>query len=128
MSRTTLIARSEVWVAPVTKGRFTHVAHIRVNRGYTDFGYSKYGTSAGLARDALMRWLDMWESGWRELPVTIASPTYGPYVPPTQSVTAAAAMLGRRGGLKGGPARAAKLTPEQLSEIGRKGAAGRWKR
>jgi general stress protein YciG len=38
----------------------------------------------------------------------------------------AAVALGRRGGLKGGKARAANLTPEQLSEIGRKGAAARW--
>ena len=33
----------------------------------------------------------------------------------------------RAGGLKGGPARADKLTPEQRSEIARKGAAARWK-
>lgn len=38
----------------------------------------------------------------------------------------AAVALGRRGGLKGGKARAANLTQEQLSEIGKKGAAARW--
>ena len=38
----------------------------------------------------------------------------------------AAAELGRRGGLKGGPARAAKLTAEERSEIGKKAAAKRW--
>lgn len=38
----------------------------------------------------------------------------------------AAVSLGRRGGLKGGKARAAKLTPEQRKEIARKGAAKRW--
>lgn len=38
----------------------------------------------------------------------------------------AAVELGRRGGLKGGKARAAKLTPEQRSEIARKAAAARW--
>jgi hypothetical protein len=32
----------------------------------------------------------------------------------------------RRGGLKGGRARADKLTPEQRSEIARKAAAKRW--
>lgn len=37
-----------------------------------------------------------------------------------------AVELGRRGGLKGGKARAAKLTPEQRSEIARKAAAKRW--
>jgi hypothetical protein len=33
---------------------------------------------------------------------------------------------GRRGGLKGGKARAAKLSPEQRSEIARKAARARW--
>ncbi|MEE9325597.1 MAG: histone H1 [Dehalococcoidia bacterium] len=37
------------------------------------------------------------------------------------------AALGRRGGLKGGPARAKKLTPEQRREIARKAAKERWK-
>ena len=40
----------------------------------------------------------------------------------------AAVELGRRGGLKGGKARAASMTPEQRSEIARKGAAARWGR
>ena len=39
-----------------------------------------------------------------------------------------AVALGRQGGLKGGKARAAKLTPEQRSEIARKAAAARWKK
>lgn len=39
----------------------------------------------------------------------------------------AAVALGRKGGLKGGAARAAKLTPEQRSEIAKKAAAARWK-
>ena len=38
----------------------------------------------------------------------------------------AAVALGRKGGKKGGKARAANLTTEQLSEIGRMGAAKRW--
>ena len=33
---------------------------------------------------------------------------------------------GRAGGHKGGKARAANLTPEELSAIGRKGAAAKW--
>lgn len=37
-----------------------------------------------------------------------------------------AAELGRRGGKKGGRARAEKLTPEQRSEIARNAAAKRW--
>lgn len=38
-----------------------------------------------------------------------------------------AVELGRRGGLKGGKARAAKLTARKLSNIGKIGAAARWK-
>jgi hypothetical protein len=38
----------------------------------------------------------------------------------------AAVALGRKGGLKGGRARAEKLTPEQRSEIARKAARARW--
>ena len=38
----------------------------------------------------------------------------------------AAVALGRKGGLKGGKARAEKLTKEQLSEIGKAGAKARW--
>ena len=45
---------------------------------------------------------------------------------PEDSRDPAAVSLGRRGGLKGGKARAAKLTPEQRSEIARKAAQKRW--
>ena len=38
----------------------------------------------------------------------------------------AAVELGRRGGKKGGPARAAKMTPEERSESARKAAKARW--
>lgn len=38
----------------------------------------------------------------------------------------AAVELGRRGGLKGGKARAAKMTPEERSESARKAAKARW--
>jgi len=40
----------------------------------------------------------------------------------------AARILGRRGGLKGGPARAEKLTPEERSEIARRAAEARWQK
>jgi hypothetical protein len=36
--------------------------------------------------------------------------------------------LGRKGGLKGGPARAAKLTPEQRSASARKAVMARWQK
>lgn len=39
----------------------------------------------------------------------------------------AAVALGRKGGLKGGKARAEKLTPEERSEIAKKAAKARWK-
>jgi hypothetical protein len=39
-----------------------------------------------------------------------------------------AVSLGRRGGLKGGPARAAKMTAEERSEAARKAANARWKK
>lgn len=38
----------------------------------------------------------------------------------------AAVALGRKGGLKGGKARAAKMTAEERSEAARKAAAARW--
>jgi hypothetical protein len=39
-----------------------------------------------------------------------------------------AAALGRLGGLKGGPARAAKLTARQRKDIARRAALARWKK
>lgn len=39
-----------------------------------------------------------------------------------------AQALGKLGGLKGGKARAKKLTPEQRAEIAKKAAAARWKK
>lgn len=38
----------------------------------------------------------------------------------------AAVMLGRLGGLKGGPARAAKMTAEERSESARNAVIARW--
>lgn len=40
----------------------------------------------------------------------------------------AAVALGRKGGLKGGKARAAKLSPKKRSEIAKKAATARWKK
>ena len=47
-------------------------------------------------------------------------------VPPTKNP--AAVELGRRGGLVGGKARAAKLSKKKRSEIAKKAAAARWKK
>jgi hypothetical protein len=46
--------------------------------------------------------------------------------PEDASKDPAAVSLGRRGGLKGGKARAAKLTPEQRAGIAKRAAAKRW--
>jgi hypothetical protein len=51
-----------------------------------------------------------------------------PPVEPDDGKDPAAVALGRRGGLKGGKARASKLTPEERSEAARKAAAARWSR
>lgn len=48
--------------------------------------------------------------------------------PPEDTRDPLAVELGRRGGLKGGKARAEKLTPERRSEIARQAAAKRWDR
>ena len=46
--------------------------------------------------------------------------------PENSTKNPAAVALGRLGGLKGGRARASKLTPEQRKEIARKAAQARW--
>lgn len=47
---------------------------------------------------------------------------------PYQGKNHAAVELGRQGGLKGGKARAEKLTPEERSAIAKKAARARWNR
>ena len=47
---------------------------------------------------------------------------------PSQELKNWAAELGRRGGLKGGKARAKRLSPERRKEIARKAAISRWKK
>lgn len=44
----------------------------------------------------------------------------------SDAIKAAAAAMGRRGGLKGGKARAEALSPERRSEIAKQAAAARW--
>lgn len=45
-----------------------------------------------------------------------------------QKKNPAAVMLGRLGGLKGGHARAAKMSPEERSESARKAVQARWEK
>jgi hypothetical protein len=46
---------------------------------------------------------------------------------PEDPIKAAAAALGRRGGLKGGRARSDKMTPDERTVAARKAALARWK-
>jgi hypothetical protein len=46
---------------------------------------------------------------------------------PEDPIRAAAAALGRRGGLKGGKARSERMTPEERTASAKKAAAARWK-
>jgi hypothetical protein len=48
--------------------------------------------------------------------------------PEPSRVSPQVAQARRKGGVKGGAARAAKLTPEQREEIARAAAAARWKK
>ena len=50
-------------------------------------------------------------------------PDFDPY----RGKNPAAVELGRLGGKKGGKARAAKLTAQERSDIGKKGAEARWR-
>lgn len=45
---------------------------------------------------------------------------------PNEAKDPAAVALGRKGGLKGGKARAAKMTPEERAEAARRAAQARW--
>ncbi len=47
-------------------------------------------------------------------------------VDPYEGKNPAAVELGRKGGLKGGKARAASMTPEQRSRAAKKAARARW--
>jgi len=49
-------------------------------------------------------------------------------VNPDEGKDPAAVALGRKGGLKGGKARAASMTKEERSEAARKAAQARWKK
>lgn len=46
--------------------------------------------------------------------------------PSQDELTLAASLLGKKGGSKGGKARAKKLSPKRRSEIAKKAAAARW--
>lgn len=60
--------------------------------------------------------------------VDAATDNLPPEPKPDEEKDPAAVALGRRGGLKGGKARAASMTAEQRSEAARKAATARWRR
>ena len=63
-----------------------------------------------------------------QIAFAVVQQTIGEVVPePIDDKKKAAQESGRRGGLKGGAARAATLTSEQRSEIAKKAAEARWK-
>ena len=53
-------------------------------------------------------------------------PYEGPAPPKPSTLSVYFAAMGRKGGLKGGPSRARKLSKEKLRAIGRVGAKARW--
>jgi hypothetical protein len=60
----------------------------------------------------------------------VREPRYAVASPPPEQAKPkdpAAVELGRKGGLKGGKARADSMTPEERAESARKAAAARWK-
>ncbi len=59
---------------------------------------------------------------------TIAEKSEDVAVEITEEMRAAAAAFGRIGGLKGGPARAARLSKKKRSDIARKAAMARWRK
>jgi len=65
--------------------------------------------------------------GLNQLAASIVAQATGEVPPPADDgKDPAAVALGRKGGAKGGPARAAKLSPERRREIAQKAAASRW--
>ena len=62
-----------------------------------------------------------------QLAASVVALATGTAEPKPRKKNAAAVALGRRGGLKGGKARAASLTPEERSAIAKRAAKARWK-
>jgi len=85
----------------------------------------KYGYDPGMPkRSRKPRDLNSLAASIVEQATDESAPGRAPEPEPEQN--AAAVALGRRGGLKGGKARAAKLTAEQRSESARRAVRARW--
>lgn len=83
--------------------------------------FDDYGTIVAMPKRSVKQ--DMNQTAYRI--VQEATGQAKPATPPKRK-NAAAVALGRLGGRRGGPARAAKLSAKKLSEIGKKGAKARW--
>ena len=58
----------------------------------------------------------------------VQASTGQPETPPEDEIKRVMAAMGRRGGLKGGKARAESLSPAKRVQIAKKAAAMRWKK
>ena len=69
------------------------------------------------------------ESALRVVRQAVGDETFpkAPPEPSKETISAVMAALGRRGGPKGGAARAAKLSPRKRKAIAKKAAAARWR-
>jgi len=63
-----------------------------------------------------------------QLAASVVARATGVPTPRKHRKNPAAVALGRRGGLKGGRARADALTPEERSDIAKRAAVARWKK
>jgi len=63
-----------------------------------------------------------------QIAAAITEKATNPQNPTAIAINQAAATLGRLGGLKGGPARAKKLTSKKRTQIAKKAAKARWKK
>jgi Na+/glutamate symporter len=63
-----------------------------------------------------------------QIAAAITETATNPQNPTAIAINQAAATLGRLGGLKGGPARAKKLTSKKRTQIAKKAAKARWKK
>ncbi len=63
---------------------------------------------------------------WAKHMVDVATGQVQEPAPPAEPKNPAAVAAGRLGGAKGGPARAAKMSPRQRSMAARKAAKARW--
>jgi hypothetical protein len=95
-----------------------------IARWDTEGGAPASGDQSTIKRPKRPRELNQWAK--RMLDIATGEGRDAAPTPEEQGKDPAAVSLGRRGGLKGGKARAASLSHEQRREIAQKAAASRW--